>query len=306
MANEPVFEHESSIDATPASSPEQTSGQQPAPAASGDPAPPAANDTPTPSGEQTPAASGGAPGVEKRIGQLTARNRSLETELAEIRARAAFLEGQMSAKPIPAPTGPGTESSAVPLVLPPPPDPANYEDDIAYQRDYEKWWRQDYPIALTAHAREQLKLETQQTEAERNRRAAEAKAQQNFANFSQKLDAEYEKDPEFYDMVHDPRLKFLNGPLFQQLQESDNPVAILRHLAANPQEGFRLYQMNEFGIARELGKLEAKLTTTPQPDNKVSGAPPPINALKGNEALTGSDPLTSGTDDEFFSKIKIA
>ena len=300
MAEEPVFEHEASIDETPASSPEQPSGQQPASAVTGESTTP----EPTPSANETHSEPGQAPGAEKRIGQLTARARSLETELAEARARAAYLEGQLS-RPAPVST-PEQDKGSTPLkALPPPPDPVDYEDEELYRRDYDKWWREEYPTAIMVNTQERLRSEQSQIEETKNRQSAELKAQERAAMFTEKLNSEFEKDPDFYTLVHDPRLVFLNGPLLAGIQDSEQPIPILRHLATNPQEGMRIRQLGDINrIAYELGKLETKLTVS-QPENRISNAPAPINALRGNESLTTGDPLISGSDDEYFSKIKI-
>jgi len=60
---------------------------------------------------------------------------------------------------------------------------------------------------------------------------------------------------------------------------------ILYHLGKNPRDAARIAELDPLNQARELGKIEAKLTDAPVPVKKVSSAPEPINPV-GSRAST--------------------
>jgi hypothetical protein len=69
--------------------------------------------------------------------------------------------------------------------------------------------------------------------------------------------------------------------------ESEVGHEILYHLGKNPAESARIASMSPFAQAKEIGKIEAKLTATPP--KSPSKAPPPVVPVGGN-APAGAEP----------------
>ncbi|HTJ94267.1 MAG TPA: hypothetical protein VL424_14325 [Pararobbsia sp.] len=57
--------------------------------------------------------------------------------------------------------------------------------------------------------------------------------------------------------------------------ESDEPHKLMKHLGDNPDEAARILLLNPTQQAREIGRLEARLSTQPATQPAVSKAPPP-------------------------------
>ena len=66
--------------------------------------------------------------------------------------------------------------------------------------------------------------------------------------------------------------------------ESDKSALIAYHLAKNPEKVDRLNAMAPVSAAREIGRLEARLSLPSQ--NKATSAPKPISAVKGGASPT--------------------
>lgn len=66
----------------------------------------------------------------------------------------------------------------------------------------------------------------------------------------------------------------------ETIMESEHGPALLHYLAKNRQVSSQIARMTPLQQAREIGRLEAKLSSGPQP-NKVSGAPPPAPRIDG-------------------------
>lgn len=73
---------------------------------------------------------------------------------------------------------------------------------------------------------------------------------------------------------------------------------IAYHLGKNVEESFRIYKLDPLSQAREIGKLEASLSSSPPVAKKVSSAPEPIrpvSARAANQTLDPSDPRSTKT-----------
>ncbi len=69
--------------------------------------------------------------------------------------------------------------------------------------------------------------------------------------------------------------------------DSDKSAHLVYHLAKNPDRLARLNQMSERDAAREIGRIESRLSL-PQP-KKQTTAPKPVSTLKGGAAPTSHD-----------------
>ncbi len=92
-----------------------------------------------------------------------------------------------------------------------------------------------------------------------------------------------------------PRLR---DDLQLMLKESDHPVALVKHLAANPAEVFRLNQMRPDLALREMVKAEMKLTAVPGGPSKMPSAKAPnLDPVGGGNTPAPKDPYSRDTSE---------
>ncbi len=84
-------------------------------------------------------------------------------------------------------------------------------------------------------------------------------------------------------------------PFIAALMEADNGEDIAYHLGKNPKEAERIAKLPPLAQVREIGKLEAKLSSKPDEPKTPSKAPAPITPLTG-AAQPVSDPLSEDHD----------
>lgn len=89
------------------------------------------------------------------------------------------------------------------------------------------------------------------------------------------------EDPEFDTKFQIARDKGMNIPVEHEalIGDSADPQAMLKYLIANPAEAVRIQSLDVVGAAREITRLEAKLTQT---ETKTIKKPPaPIESVRG-------------------------
>jgi hypothetical protein len=147
-----------------------------------------------------------------------------------------------------------------------------------------------YQAAIVEYAKAEARKEVQQTlRTEREQSQRQAKTE----SFKTR-EAEYAKGVDDYvDAVYDP-----NTPISQTMAEviadSDLGPQLAYHLAKNRAEAQAIYGMSPVAAARELGRLEAKLSVPKPPP--VSKAPPPAPVVKATEPEINEDPDTMSID----------
>jgi hypothetical protein len=85
------------------------------------------------------------------------------------------------------------------------------------------------------------------------------------------------------------------APFVAALMEADNAEDIAHYLGSNPKEAHRIASLSPMSQVREIGKLEAKLLSTPEKPKTPSKAPAPITPLTGTATIATDQP--SDTDD---------
>lgn len=89
------------------------------------------------------------------------------------------------------------------------------------------------------------------------------------------------EDPEFEIKLDTARSKGMNLPNEHEalIGESSDPQGMLKYLIANPSEAIRIQSMDVVGAAREITRLEAKLT---QSSPQKKSPPPPLETARGS------------------------
>jgi hypothetical protein len=213
---------------------------------------PAGADEPEGEGEQPPAKP--KKSAQERINELTAKQREAEREAEYWKAKATQAPQSEPAKPQPA-----AEADAEP-------DPANYtygETDSAYIRDVV-----DYRVreGLRNYAQEQQQKTTAQTIAQT--------WQSRVAEFASKT-------PDFEAVAYSDTP--MTAAMERSIVTSDVGPAVAYYLGKNPIEARRIAALNDpIAEARELGRIEARLSTPAQtPAKTASDAPAPIAGVRG-------------------------
>jgi len=68
----------------------------------------------------------------------------------------------------------------------------------------------------------------------------------------------------------------------EYLLDADHKAAMVKYLADNPDEAFKISRLSDFAAVKELAKVEARLSAKPKP--KTSSAPPPPATVSGGAA----------------------
>lgn len=140
-----------------------------------------------------------------------------------------------------------------------------------------------YEDFVSAKARYEVRQEMEAEKAkEREQEQARRRenAQRSFADKARSLTEAGRTDFADYDEVVTDDL-----PITQEmalvLMEMEAGQKVTYHLGKNPDEAARIAKMHPLSAARELAKLEVKLTT--QPAKKQTSAPKPPNTLGGGD-----------------------
>jgi len=106
-----------------------------------------------------------------------------------------------------------------------------------------------------------------------------------------------EKYDDFEQVAYNPNLP-ITDVMAQTIQASDIGPEVAYHLGANPKEAERIARLSPILQAKEIGKLEEKLSSNP-PVKKTSNAPSPISPLTarstGTPAYDTTDPRSIKT-----------
>lgn len=139
----------------------------------------------------------------------------------------------------------------------------------------------DYDDQLVA----KVKIADRQERADAAERTASQVVEQQFSE----LESEARSKWADYDAItRNPNVP-ITAAMAEIIKESETGPEVAYHLGKNPAEAMRLAQMSERQMAREMGKLEAKLTA-PKPLAKQP--PAPVQPVNGIAAGGSKDPGT--------------
>ena len=184
------------------------------------------------------------PRSEKRIKQLLSQRKQAEAD-------AEYWRSQAQAKP--------AEQNELPKVE----DFQNYDDFL---------------VAKTAHA-------VRQTTVQEQAKIAQKRAQDAVTEvFQARVEKAAETNPEIMEIMNDRTFLPGNNPMSHVIaaviKESEMAPELMQHLYDNSDELQKMYRMTPTAAAKEIGKLEFKLSTQQKPIiQRVSQAPEPITPL---------------------------
>ena len=180
-----------------------------------------------------------------------------------------------------------------PLQMPPEPEMPD-EDSFDTHADYQKAMKAYYLEMGKYGARVELltaeherQTQAQQTEFEKRR--------QGFQDFMGTAQTKYADFDRVLGSVP------LNDMTLEAIIDSDIGAEIGFFLGKNPDEARRIFKLPEKKMLREIGKLEARLSTPPPKPNTSTNAPPPISPVQGEGALTGPKKLEDMNEEEYVA-----
>ena len=135
-----------------------------------------------------------------------------------------------------------------------------------------------------------LRKENEKQKAEELKKQQQDKQKEvDRAFFARVATAQADKLPDYDDVIRSTPIT-LGNEVLQAIKESEVGPEVAYYLAKNPNDISRINQMSVASAVREIGKIEAKLTTvapTPKQTAKVTQAPEPIKPIKeGNSAVS--------------------
>jgi len=214
--------------------------------------------------------------IQRRFDMLTARNHEKDSEIATLKAQVQTMMMMGQAQQQAAPNGP--------------PNPDNFETTEAYV-DALTDYKMDQKLS---QFQEKSKAdERKQTEAQRK-----ATIEQNFSQAVQTASGRYK---DYLEVVNNPDV-FVSNALLENVKESDMAGDLLYYIGKNPSEAQRLSGLNGSAVAREVGKLEAKLAAPQQ--KKITKAPDPIPANRGASTNTpGTSDLSTASPEDIYNRL---
>jgi len=218
--------------------------------------------TPKESTPEKPEEKGAEPsGAEKRIRQLVAERHARDRRIAE-------LEGKLQEK--------GSTEAPV------------KKEGAPQAKDFE-----DYDDYLVAKAAWKIKADEAEATARENQRRQGEAIKTIEQTFAERIEVDAVKNPDITTIRDRVGMKISTAVGFA-IKQSDLAPDLIRYLDANPSEIERLSRLDLVAAAREIGKIEVKLTTKGETKKKSSAPEPPEKPEKG----TGGNPTTEKSDDE--------
>ena len=199
-------------------------------------------------------------GFQKRISELT-REKHEAIRRAE-RAEQLAEQAMSLAKPKPAEAAADDEPRSEQF--------SRYEDFVAARAE----WRADQRVKATLEGFQKQvgAVDEEKARIERAKTfATEAKAQgKAIQGFDEAL--EYVRSEDFP----------MTPAIGEYLLDADHKAAMVKYLADNEDEAFRISRLPPLAAVKELAKVEARLSAKPKP--KTSSAPPPPATVSGGAA----------------------
>lgn len=195
------------------------------------------------------------------LDRLKRRLEALEAENQTLRSRQPVADS-------------GNLEAAVRAEIGDPPQEKDYPDYLSYERAM---------IAFEADKR----LVTREIKKQFASQASQQQARQAevFEAYTDRLEEAEKAVPGLKAAIAKADVQ-ISGTLTQLIVESDKGPLLAHHLAKNPQKAAELNRMSPVAAAREIGRLEARLSF-PRTQTATK-APPPVTPLKG--AASPSDP----------------
>jgi len=143
---------------------------------------------------------------------------------------------------------------------------------------------EEYTDALTDYKLE-LKAQKEREDAAANE--AKQRQTQLKSTFQERQNEFKSKVADYDEVVAEIAEIKLSSAIIETLAESELGPQLAYHFGKNPEELERINELSPISAAREIGKLEAKLSSTEKPPKKQSSAPNPITPVSTRSSDSG-------------------
>ncbi len=168
-------------------------------------------------------------------------------------------------------------------------------------KEQRKWERkltqpaQQRPVSAFAPTADQFANVDEYAQALAERKAQELVQQREqrqqqealLENYQEREEAAREKYDDFEQVALNPKLP-ITTLMAQTIQASDVGPDVAYYLGSNPKEAERISRLPAYLQAKEIGRIEAKVQSSP-PAKKTSAAPTPITPVTARSASTTYD-----------------
>jgi hypothetical protein len=208
------------------------------------------------------------PGVKKRIGKALKAQREAEARTAELEVELELAKKPES-RPAEVKPAPPVETKGKPLAK-------DFETYEAFNEALVDW---------KLEAKEQIR-----TKAESDRRAADAAAAIGTA-WNERFEAAKANPamPDFEERYSEASTMPISRAMHETIIESEHGPELAYHLATHPDEAARIAKLSPLAAARELGKIEAAITTPPAKPAAAKPLPKPAAIAGGSHAPSDVD-----------------
>lgn len=212
-------------------------------------------------GEETPQPKKPGGGFQKRISELTREKHEAKREAEQLRELLSKALNGQPQKPAPV-----AEQSDEPRSD----QFTRYEDFVAARAE----WRAEQRVKSVLGT-----IQTQATVADQEKARIEAAR-----TFEREAKAQGKGIEGFEDALETVRSDDfpMTPALADYLLNADHKAALVKYLADNEDEAYRLSRLGAVAVGRELAKVEMRFASKPKP--KTSSAPPPPATVSGGAA----------------------
>jgi hypothetical protein len=158
------------------------------------------------------------------------------------------------------------------------PDAAKPPQEAEFNGDYEAFERARRQFDVKEAIREALREQTEGAQQKRERELRERQVEL----YRERVAEVKTTIPDFEQALASARDVQIRDDVGDFIRESDKGPFLAYHFAKNPQQLAEINQMTPSRAARELARIEARLST-PEPKRQTS-APPPARPLSGGAA----------------------
>ena len=202
--------------------------------------------------------------VQARIDKVTWEKHEAQRQADHYRQQLEDMQKQQAPPPV-------AEAKPVPTL-----ESVGF-DEIKYQQALATHYRAEAIAVAKAAVADELRAEREQQQA--------AKRQETF----QTRQVEFAKTVEDYDrVVYNPAIA-INANMAEDIAASDLGPQLAYYLGKNPELAYQIARLPARAAARELGKIEAKLSA-PKAAPALTKAPPPPPKLAASDPEIERDP----------------
>lgn len=227
-------------------------------------------------------------GFQRRIDELVAEKRAAERREQLLWEQLRAREQSVPASTPAAPAAPAALPHDLAAAVGPAPRP---EDFPAGEFD---------PAYIKASVRHDLKIEQAQAVMQQRQaqaRTAEQTAQQKLSEAMQSASAKY---ADFAEVALNPNVPITHA-VARELAELDAPADVAYWLGKNPREAERIAALRDpRAVARELARIEVRVTSAPPPPKPTSAPPPPAQTARGGAASVRVYDPAKMTAEEYY------